>query len=315
MRNYSLQSYGEDPNHKLHEARMMYSSRKLCAVFVEAQPDFKFFNKFVDDTIANLYFAKNRNQVLKYLDYSKKHGLNYFFGIIDADHEVLNVEETDAQLAKVAIDPNASSSQSFSDLESLMSASDAYLFAFVSAITVENLPPEKTPKNYAREIREKVRDEAAYLGSIHFAAQQLNPAPPVSPTMKNLRKFWNPNKNAINRTKILEEIAANLNPEEKIQFETSVRGLYETHGHSWRLCRGHIISMLTNFFILKTNGKEYKDWKSFLTSRNGDTLKDPFRFESLLGASFDKTMMASSVLGQQLMKFQNKKGKQLFPLS
>ena len=125
------------------------------------------------------------------------------------------MEETDDQLAKVAVDPDGASNQSFSDLESLMSASDAYLFAFVSAVTVENLPSDKTAKNYAREIREKVRDEAAYLGSIHFAAQQLTPAPPVSPTMKNLRKFWNPNKNAINRTKVQDEISANLNPEEK----------------------------------------------------------------------------------------------------
>ena len=78
MRAHSLQFYREDPNHNLHKARMMYSSQKLCAVFVEAQPDFKFFNKFVDDSIANVYFANNRNQVLRYLDFSRKHGLNYF---------------------------------------------------------------------------------------------------------------------------------------------------------------------------------------------------------------------------------------------
>ena len=199
-----------------------------------------------------------------------------------------------------------------------MAASDAYLHAFVNAVQLENIPQNQSPNSYAREVRECVRAEAAYLGCVHFAARQMDPPPAVSPILNGIRKFWNPNKNCINRSRVLEEVAENLSREEKTRFESLVENLYQTHGNSWRVCRGHIISMLTNIFLLKTDGIPYKDWKHYLESydrkRKQVRFKDHYDFERILGANFDKTMLATSVLGQQLMKFKNKKGKPLFKL-
>lgn len=322
MRNYSLRSYQEDPDHNVHKARMMYTHQKLCAVFVEAQPDLKFFNKFIDDRVANLYFAKNKNQVLSILDYSKRNRLDYFFGIVDADDEVLTADEPHHRLARVAVGPSSSDKPSeplfFSDLESLMAASDAYLHAFVTAVRLENIPPDQTHKSYARDVREKVRTEAAYLGCIHFAARKMDPAPAVSPILNSIRKFWNPNKNCINRERVLDAVSETMSQEEKARFKNLVEVLHQKYGNSWRLCRGHVISMLTTIYILKTNGTPYQDWKQYLESydRNRKQVKfnDYFEFERLLGANFDQAMLSSSILGQQLMKFTNKKGNPLFDL-